>query len=236
LTFPQPIKRWQRMSTGSPSLDKLLHGGFPAGQLSLVYGEAASGKSTLALQCSLLCAKQGFQVLYIDADGSLSAQRLEQMASSPPLEVERIGIFTPRNFYQQTVLIEGLERYIHPRVGLVVVDTVNNLYRLAASEAKLLPASNRELNRQLAYLAHISKTHSLPVLLTSQVRSVLEEDFEVDKVEPVATRTLRFWASTILHLKPTPRPNVKVAFLEKLNGRPRSRLFCHLRISGQGLE
>jgi len=226
----------ERLPTGAVSLDKLLRGGLPPHQLSLFYGEASTGKTLLALQCSLQAARMGYQVIYVDADGGFPAERLKRLGDES--FTSNIVIFTPRSFYEQTVLVEDLDRYFHPKLGLLVFDTINSLYRLAISESELATPVNKELNRQLAYLARFTRTYGVPVLLASQVRSVISDEVQLqaEKVEPVAPRILRFWCSTIVQLKPTPRPNVKAALLERLEGKDRQGLFCHFKITDWGLE
>lgn len=226
----------ERLPTGATSLDRLLHGGLPPHQLSLFYGEASTGKTLLALQCSLQAARRGYQVIYVDADGGFPAERLKRLGDESL--TPNIGIFTPRSFYEQTVLVENLDRYFHPKLGLLVFDTINSLYRLAIADPELTTPTNKELNRQLAYLTRFTKTYGVPVLLTSQVRGVISEEsqLQAEKVEPVAPRILRFWCSSIIQLKTTPKPNVKAALLEKLEGKARQGLFCHFKITDWGLE
>ena len=224
----------ERLPTGVSGLDRLLYGGLPPGELTLFYGEASTGKTLLALQCSLQAARRGLQVIYVDADGGFPAERLRRIAEETL--TSNLLIFTPRNFYEQTRLVEELERYSHPRLGLVVFDTINSLYRLAASKPEILIPASKELNRQLAYLARFTKATGKPVLLTSQVRSVIGEELQAERVEPVAPRILRFWCSTILQLKSTLKPGVKAAFLERLEGKQRQGLFCHFKITDWGLE
>jgi len=203
----------------------------------LVYGEAGTGKTTLALQCAVVSAKMNFRVLFIDADRTFPAERLKQMVQNGLEETSSlIEIITPNNFFEQALLIERLDRLINENVGLVAVDTVNSLYRLAATNPDQVFTLNKELNRQQAYLTHFAKTCNIPVMLTSQVHSVFEEGLEAGKIEPVATRALRFWSSNILHLKQTQKPGMKIAYLEKFGGKNVSHLSCHFSLFDRGLE
>ncbi len=175
---------------------------------------------------------------FIDADGSFSAERLRQIAAGDLDEVAPfIGIFSPGDFYEQTILVECLHRLIAGRRGLLVVDSINRLYRLAITSLERATALSKELNRQLAYITQTVTDHHMPVLLTSHVRSILSDDLLIEKIEPVAARTLQYWATDIIYLKSSAVPHIKLAFLEKHGGRRLSHPpYCHLRLSEGGLE
>lgn len=226
-------KTKKRIPIGCLCLDRLLHGGLPPNQLTVFYGKAATGKSTIALQYSVNCARNNLQVIYIDGDGAFSVERLKQIASDFDLVAPLILIFTPKNFFEQTVLVEKLELYLSDNIGLIIVDTINNLYRVTLKNSKITFTLNRELNRQLAYLAYYTKKYDIPVLVMSQVHSSLKEGGEV---EPVATRALNYWASNIVHLSLNPKLGVRTAILERLNGRNFTNVFCHFKLSDTGVE
>jgi len=203
------------ISTGCVSLDKLLGGGLPKGRVSLVYGEAETGKTSLAIQCAVNCAKTDCKTVFIDVDGTFSSRRLLQIAY---LDIEKLSpliiLFRPTIFQEQTNVIDCLEKYLTGKAELVIVDTITSLYRveLGGPPEKTFKL-NRELNTQLAYLAQIAKTQKVAVLITSQVRSSLME--EQINVEPVATRVLKFWSDIILRFKRTEQMQVIKVFLEK---------------------
>lgn len=188
-------------------------GGFPSKQLSLVYGQANAGKTILAMSTAIEAAKNGARVFYIDADRSFSTQRL-------PVEsdlLERILLFQPEDFEEQTRIVENLENLIGDQRTLIVVDSVTSLYRVDSVSAKEALIHNRELNRQLAYLADLAARYDLSVVLTGQVHSHPAGGFWT--TEPVADRTLRHWAKLVLRLRQTKERDVREAMLEKLYGR-----------------
>jgi len=201
--------------TGCGSLDKLLNGGLHQGDVTLVYGEAETGKTSLAIQCAVNATRLGFKAIFIDSDGTFSPRRLAQIASHDLNEVApKITLVQPTTFQEQAVAIDRLDEYLTPQVGLVVVDTVTSLYRVEVSESKEKTFKmNRELGRQLAYLAQIAKTRKVATLITSQVRNVFFEGFVT--IEPVATRVLRFWSDKVVNLKPADHRNTLKAVLEK---------------------
>jgi DNA repair protein RadB len=223
----------RKISTGCGCLDDNLVGGISQENITLVYGEAETGKSTLAMQCAINCALQNLKTLYVDCDGTFSAKRLSQLASEKFDEVsELIVLVKPEDFREQTAFIDHFADYLNHKVGLVVFDTVTSLYRAKVAEAEGKTFGlNRELNRQLALIAQAVKIKKIPVLLTSQVRSVLDE---TATVEPVGTRVLKFWADTIIAMKPMENPQTVNAVIEKPKAEP--EVVCQLRIDLSGIH
>jgi RecA/RadA recombinase len=201
--------------TGCKTIDGYLGGGLPSESISLVYGEAETGKTTFAMQCSVNCAKQGHKTLFVDCDDTFSVQRLSQITAKQFAEIaELIVLAKPHDFREQAAIIDELAECVANNFGLTVIDTFTSLYRLRISESPSKTFElNRELNRQLAVLAQTAKTMKIAVLITSQVHSVLDET--PVRVEPVATRVLEFWADTIIALKPTGNPQIVKMTLEK---------------------
>ncbi len=220
--------------TGCMFLDRLLEGGLPVNSVTLIYGEAETGKSTLAMQCAVGSARMGYKTLFVDSDGAFSLKRLSQIANYDFEEVSPLIILvSPANFQEQAFTIDHLEEYVTIRVGLVVVDTITSLYRAEFGTRKETFALNRELNRQMASLAQITKTHGVATLITSQVRSILDEGQM--GVEPVATRVLTHWSDTVIHLEPTAQGSVIRAILEK-HPRHRRALRFNLKIDEKGIH
>ena len=190
--------------------------------MSLIYGEAETGKTSLAVQCAVNCARRGYKSLFIDTDGTFSYERLSQIAE---YDYERISplmiIMRPATFQDQSRAVDHLEKVINSKFGLIVVDTVTSLYRVELDEPKETYAANRELNRQLAVLTQIAKTCGIAVLIVSQVRSVpLGERTEM---KPVATRVLNYWSDVVLDMRQTGQTRVIQVLREK-----------HPKIKGKG--
>lgn len=225
----------KNIPTGCGAIDKILGGGIPFESVTLIYGDAETGKTTLAMQCAVNCAKQRYKTLFLDCDGTFSARRLSQIASEDFKEVaELIILMKPNNFREQAIAIDQLTEYLTKSFGLIVVDTVTSLYRAKVAESPEKTFElNRELNRQMALLAQIAKTKKIAVLTISQVRSVFNETYV--SVEPVATRVLKFWADVIITMKPTENSRIIKAVLEKSPKKFQSLSF-HLRINEAGIH
>ena len=219
--------------TGCGSLDELLGGGLPVDGVSLVYGAAETGKTSLAIQCAVNRARMGYKSLFIDSDGTFSSKRLSQIAY---YDYENISpyiiLMKPTTFQEQVMAIDHLDEFITKKFGLMVVDTITSLYRVELGGPKETFALNRELNRQVAFLTQIVKTRKVAALITSQVRSVFREE-HVD-MEPVATRVLKLWSDIVLNLKHTGQTRVIKALLEKHPKRKRPTS-CYVKIERTGI-
>jgi len=151
-----------KYSAGCESLDELLGGGFESGTVTQLYGEAGSGKTNICLQTAVECARKGKTVIFIDSEG-FSPERFLQIANANPLPglqdrgapphsantnetsetvehiAQRITIYEPHSFEQQTSCIDEIEELIKEKEGesgvaLVILDSATLFYRLELDE------------------------------------------------------------------------------------------------------
>lgn len=221
------------VKTGCVSLDKLLGGGFPTETVSLVYGAAETGKTSLAVQCAVTCARRGIKSLFIDTDGTFSYARLSQIAE---FDYEKISplmiIMRPTTFQEQSQALDHLEKIITNKFGLIVVDTVTSLYRAELGDTEKTYASNRELNRQMAVLKQIAKTCNVAVIAISQVRSVPIGDGV--RTRPVATRVLNYWSDVILDMRQSGQTRL-IRVLREKHPTIKGTGYVHVKIEHSGI-
>jgi DNA repair and recombination protein RadB len=224
-----------KILTGCSCIDSHLNGGISPQSVTLIYGEPETGKTTLAMQCAVNCAKQNLKTLFVDCDNTFSPKRLAQVASGKFEEIANLIILIkPADFREQTAVIDRISEYTEKNFGLVIIDTLNSLYRAKVSESSEKAFRlNRELNRQMAILAQAAKTQKIPMVITSQVHSVFNESYVT--IAPVATRVLKFWADTIIAMKPTENSQTVKAVLEKTHEKAQEAT-CHLRIDETGIH
>lgn len=222
----------RRLPTGCASLDETLGGGFRFGDVSLVYGEASSGKTTLALSCvaSQLRSDTWAKAYFVDSDQKLSTKRLTQISGGGMELLKRLMVWKPLGFFEQTDVIEGLLDLI-PKGVPVVVDSITGAYRLEAGDARRTFTINKELNRQLGFLSETAKAKDASVIVLGQVHAIINS--ETPQVEPVAKRLLNYWSDCVLKLEMTPAMGVRQAVLEKPGDSTRG---CRFRLGETGLE
>ena len=117
--------------------------------VNLVYGESATGKTTLAMQESLKEAKENKKIAFIDTENSFSIDRLKQMNNSYNELIKKIFLFKPKDFIEQHELIKKLSKF-----DFIVIDTIGSFYRIELKEN--LYAANARLNKQLRILKELN--------------------------------------------------------------------------------
>ena len=223
------------LPSGCGSLDALLGGGFAVGEITVVYGEAGTGKTTLAIQTAIEAARRASKVLFIDADHSFTHQRFLQLAGEDiPMVSEQIILFYPETFSAQMALVERIENYLTRATRLLIVDTITSLYRVGLGSSEQTFVLNRELNRQLAYLSQVALRRNIAVFLTSQVHAKL--DFPFGRIEPVARRTLAHWPRALIRLRNTSERSKKEIIVERREGKQITPMKCFAFISAHGFE
>ena len=222
----------RRLPTGLSPLDEILGGGFRYGAVSLIYGEASTGKTTIAISSLARHLERDpwAKAYYIDSDNKLSTQRLTQITQDPKV-LERLLIWRSMNFPEQGRTIESLPDLLPNGNIPVVVDSITGPYRLEAGNSAKTFRANKELNRQLGFLSETAKTKDSAILITGQVHSILDRD--PPEVEPVAQRLLGYWSDTILKLEITSIQGVRQAILEKPGEERRS---CRFKLGEAGIE
>ncbi len=222
----------RRLPTGLSPLDDLLGGGFRYGSVSLIYGEASTGKTTIAFTSLVRHLERDpwAKAYYIDSDNKLSTRRLTQITKDPKA-LERLLIWRSMSFHEQGRTIESLSDLLHNGNIPIVVDSITGPYRLETGRSERTFRSNKELNRQLGFLSETAKIKDSAILVTGQVHSILDRD--PPEVEPVAQRLLRYWSDTILMLETTSMQGVRQAILKKPGDEQRS---CRFKLGETGIE
>ncbi len=200
-----------RIPTGSKILDYMLKGGYEKDIITTIYGPAGSGKTCLCLLATIYMARQGKKIIYIDTEGGFSLERLKQMALDYKKVLERTIFLRPTNFKEQKKVFAQLKDIINNKIGLIIVDTIAMLYRLELGKDENVHEVNRELGKQLSYLAEIARKKNIPVLITNQVYANFDDK---NKVNIVGGDLLKYSSKCLIELQVTPANNRR-AILKK---------------------
>ena len=184
------------LSTGSKALDDLLEGGFEGGAITLLFGEAGSGKTNICLQIASMVAAAGKKVVYIDTEG-VSLERLKQIAGEGYEEaITNILFFEPHNFDDQEKFVDKAVKLAESslEVGVIILDSATIHYRLTRNDEER--GVRKSLSPQLAKLLSAARSKDVPIVLTSQVYT----DIEKGTFEPLGGHVLLHNAKAIIRL------------------------------------
>jgi len=191
-------ERIERMPTGSKILDAVLAGGYEKDVLTIIYGPAGTGKTTLCILGGCAAARAGKKVIYLDSENNFSVERMQQLAPGDFTQLfDRFIFLRPTTFAEQQDMFEKLKSVVNQKVGLVVVDTIGMLYRLALSNGENAYKANQALGQQILSLSEIARKKNIPVLIANQVYA----DFEnKGKVKMVGGELLRYSGKCLMEV------------------------------------
>lgn len=181
---------------GSKPLDDLLEGGLEGAAITLLFGEAGTGKTNICLQVARNVATTGKKVIYIDTEG-VSLERLKQISGDGYEEVmKNVLFFEPHSFDEQEKFVDKATKLAESslEVGIIILDSATIHYRLTRNDEER--GVRKSLSPQLAKLLAVARSKDIPVLLTSQVYT----DIEKGTFEPLGGHVLLHNAKAIIRL------------------------------------
>ena len=216
----------KRIPTGCSSFDELLGGGLEKGSVTLLYGEAGTGKTNFGLQTAYLMAKAGLKTAYVDTEG-LSSDRIEQIFKEKEY-IKDLLVFQVHSFEEQTDRIPKVCRLCsaNDKIGLVVVDSMTMFYRLHSDDM----SARNEFIKQTEMLLNAARKNEVPVLLTSQVYTNIGSG----TVEFLGGNALHHNAKTIIRLDKRPNGR-RTAVIVKHRSLPEGRS-ANYRITETGID
>jgi DNA repair protein RadB len=224
------MSRGVKVPVECPSIDDLLDGGIETGCITLLYGEAGSGKTNLCLQLARNVVRSGRKVVYIDTEG-LSLDRLRQICGH---DFETI---VKDILVSEVYTLDEQEKYVakavrlaemNKEVGLIVLDSATTHFRMTKAEEER--EERHSLTRQVTKLMGAARKRDIPVLITSQVYT----DIERGTFEPLGGHMLSHNAKDIVRLEKV-GPNLRLATIIK-HRHLQEGMAAKFRLTDAGLE
>ncbi len=195
-----------RFSAETPSIcNEILDSLFSEPKKILIYGEAASGKTNLILNLLKCSLANGFigkkTAVYISTEGSEYQYRAIQLNLYSP------NILFAEAIDQDHLLELILKLYVDidlMNLGLLVIDSINNFYRVEAESIDGL----KKFIALLAILSSLNREYNVYILTSAQIR-VGEEGLE----EPSGMKYLFPWADIVM--KTVIGENTRILIVEK---------------------
>ncbi|MDQ3920083.1 MAG: AAA family ATPase, partial [Acidobacteriota bacterium] len=178
-----------RLATGSPGLDRILEGGFPANRLYLLEGDPGTGKTTLALQFLLEGARRKEPVLYVTL--SETEEELTAVARSHGWSLEGVNLheLVPP---EESLKAESQYTIFHPsevELGETTRAVIEEVERIqprrvvfdSLSEMRLLARDPLRYRRQIPALKQFFAGRKSTVLLLDDGTSA-DADLQVQSI------------------------------------------------------
>ncbi len=182
------MKRWILMKrinfTNCSKLDKLLQDNSKA---FLVYGEAATGKTSILLHIARNISLSGEKVLFISTEGSLYQARIANYIE----DYSNVLFSEVSDFNEQLELTIAYLPFIE-NIKYIIVDSINALYRLEAYREESITL----LGLILGMLRKIVDDRGGVLFASAQVRAVEDAEEVVASGMPI----LEYWFDVIVKL------------------------------------
>ena len=221
-----------KIPTESP-IDVIMGGGVEKGCLTQFYGPPGSGKTNIALQLLVCCAKKGDKAIFVDTEGGLSIERVKQISNNQfDSFANNIIIFEPTSFNEQMEVLKRIENLLDSKsetVEIIILDSAVALYRLKEGDST---QTNRELGKQMALLSRIARNHNIAVVITNHIYSVFDGE---GVIEPVGGTILKYWSKIVVELTRANGLGERSAVLKRHRSRPEG-LRTRFRIVDHGIE
>ncbi len=184
------------VSSGSGFVDNFL-GGLGKNQINMVYGEAATGKTTLCLIFCAEMASQGKKVIFLDSENGFSVERLSQISGKNIMEfIDNIFVIKLKDFEEQKKKISLLKDFVERgKFDAIIFDTMGYHYRKALKDAP--PRVNKDADNQFKILKELADDGKI-VLVTNKVYANFKER---DRVEIVGGQMFKNWSGVLVELR-----------------------------------
>ena len=151
------IKKEMRVSSGFPEVDRVLGGGFIAGELILLSGEPGIGKSTLVLQIARNLGEE-YKVLY--CSGEESKEQIKYRGNRLGITNQEILISAENNFENITKIVEK------ENPEFLIIDSIQTMYTSDVDSAPGTISQAREISGKLLKLA---KNSGMTVMIVGHI-------------------------------------------------------------------
>lgn len=167
-----------------------------------LFGEAGTGKSTIAIHFLCKFAQNKKKVVFIDTEGKITGSKIKGILQDDNLK-QLNGLFKfyrPTTFQEQHELIINIEPYLkNQNIGLIIIDTITNLYRQETDFLKNDKIAFKKLAYQVAHLRELSNSYQFPILIFNQatMKKMKNGDPEIlfsEKINPVAKAIISYWS------------------------------------------
>ncbi|WP_308573606.1 DNA repair and recombination protein RadB [uncultured Methanosphaera sp.] len=211
------LKKATLIPTNS-SFDILLGGGIEKGCVTQFYGPPGCGKTNIALKILYEATKDGKKAIYMDTEGGISLERIEQIAGLDfDKIVNNIYLLEPKTFDEQFLQIKQIKEVLEndSDIDILIIDSIVALYRIEDGDPTEI---NKRLGKLMSDLLILSREYDIAVVITNQIYSPFDSDDLI--VEPIGGTVLKYWSKVIVEIQKDLISNMRSATLKRHKTKP----------------
>lgn len=186
-----------RTKSGSITLDVALGGGYPVGKIIEIFGQEATGKSTLALCAIREAQRDGVLCAYIDAEHTLNVEYAKKLG----VDISKLYISQPDYGEQAIEIIRALVN--SGEIGLIVQDSVAAMVPKAELDGETgeskMGVHARMMSQAMRQLTAAANNNHCTIIFINQLRE------KIGGYVPMKTTTggnaLKFYSTVRLDMK-----------------------------------
>ncbi|MDO8683471.1 MAG: recombinase RecA [Armatimonadota bacterium] len=187
------------ISTGALPLDIALGvGGIPRGRVTEIFGQEASGKTTLGLHIIAEAQRNGGSAAFIDAEHAIDPEYARNLG----VDVDNLLIAQPGTGEEALEIMDALVR--SGAVDVVVLDSVAAIVPKAELEGEMgdshVGLQARLMSQALRKLSSSVSRSNTAVVFINQIREKIGVMFGNPEITP-GGRALKFWSSVRLEVR-----------------------------------
>ncbi len=190
---------WPAISTGAPTLDKILGiGGLPRGRIVEIFGPESSGKSTISLSLVVQAQKMGLRCAYIDDEHALDPSYMLDLG----INLEDLLLAQPHYGEEALEIVDKLIKT--GEIGLIIVDSVASLVPKAELDGEMdanqMGLQARMMAKALRKITALANENKTLVVFINQIRMKIGIMFGNPETTP-GGRALPYAASVRIDLR-----------------------------------
>jgi len=161
-----------KIKTGTV-IDEIIGGGIGVGEMAMLYGEFAAGKTQTVF--TIVALSKGM-VVYIDSEDSFSFKRLKEICDARGIDYadvkKRLLLYKPQNWLEQLIIARSIPapEELDGKIDIIIVDSIINYFRgQEFTGRQTLPLKTGFLREFIEALKYVAKIHKAGIIMTNQV-------------------------------------------------------------------
>ncbi len=204
-----------------------------------VFGDFGVGKTTFALQTAINSTKYGKSIIYVYTKPNFPFDKIKLIYKDSMDILDNILFIQTTNFEELNYIIFNFEflilkspNYNKPKIELIIIDSLTNLYRLELNKDKKEKNYNLnyQLNQILANLTYLNEIYDIEILVINELSRKSIDDLIIDVQS--GGNVMKFWVNYNLKIIKSNKLNERKFYFTNISENYTIEFISHLREKG----